>query len=406
MADQRPSLAVVTPWYPGANNPFAGSFVQSAVEAVLPHVRDVLVVHAEDWPTPADRVSADLVRRAAAALTRGTPARVVSRPVRVREGRLLRVPAPVVPARDYASHARTHEAAVRAALPGGVLDADVVHGHVGTYGGWVAVRLARPGARVVVTEHATFLGRILRQRAARDMYDEVLERCDRFLCVSGVLRDELVTVFPHHAGKVSVLPNAVAVERIPVRPAPVTALRRWLYVGRLLEHKGVRRLLEAFAVAALDDPGLELTLLGGGRLRDELAARAAALGLADRVHLPGPVPHEDVVRHLHEHDLLVHLSQYETFGMTVVEAVASGMPVLVSRCGGPQETLAGIEDVAGTTVPVGDGVADVVAAYRELRDRLSRLDPARARDVMVRRYSQTAVGAALAETYTASGGDR
>jgi len=112
------------------------------------------------------------------------------------------------------------------------------------------------------------------------------------------------------------------------------------------------------------------------------------------------------VRHLHEHDLLVHLSQYETFGMTVVEAVASGMPVLVSRCGGPQETLAGIEDAAGATVPVGDGVADVVAAYRELRERLPRLDPARARDVMVRRYSQTAVGAALAETYTATGGDR
>lgn len=396
----RPSLAVVTPWYPGANNPFSGSFVQSAVQAAAPHVSSVLVVHGEDWPTPVDRVSASLVRRAYHGLVAGPAPRVTARRVRVPEGELVRVPVPVAPRRDYASHARTHEAAIRAALPGGVIDADVVHGHVGTYGGWAAVQLARPGARVFVTEHATFLDRVLARRAAREMYDEVLARCTRFFCVSAVLRDQLVERFPERADKLEVLPNAVAIERMPVRRTQVTDLRRWLYVGRLLPHKGVERLLEAFAVCALDDPGLELTMLGGGRLLETLRRRAAELGLAERVHLPGPVPHEDVVVHLHRHDLLVHLSEYETFGMTVVEAVASGMPALVTRCGGPEETLAGIEDVAGATVPVGPGVAEVVAAYRALRARLPELDPQRARAAMEARYSQRAVGAALAAHYT------
>ena len=100
----------------------------------------------------------------------------------------------------------------------------------------------------------------------------------RFLCVSGVLRDRLVAAFPHHSERIEVLPNAVAIERMPLRESPVIALHRWLYVGRLLPHKGVRRLLAAFARCAADDEQLKLTLLGDGRLAPELAARAATSG--------------------------------------------------------------------------------------------------------------------------------
>lgn len=398
------SLAVVTPWYPCVNNPFAGSFVQSAVECVVDRFDHITVVHGEDYPTPADRLGAGLVRRMFSDMVGTVGSRIPITAVRVPEGDLIRVPAPVVPAREYAQHARTHERVIRSVLPGGLLDADVVHGHVGTYGGWVAVRLARPGARVFVTEHATFLGKILGQPHARAMYDQVIDRCTAFFCVSDVLRTELLAAFPHHEAKVVVLPNAVAVERIPMRPEPVTELRRWLYLGRLLPHKGVWRLLESFALCALDDPDLELTLVGDGPLRDRLESRAAQLGLADRVHLPGSVPHEQVVGLLHAHDLLVHLSQYETFGMTVVEAVASGLPVLVTRSGGPEETLAGVEHLAGATVAVGDGVVEVVRAFRDIRERLPDLDLPAAAAVMSERYSQQAVAAQLMSYYTGAAG--
>lgn len=397
-------LAVTTPWYPCINNPFAGSFVQSAVEAVVDRVDHVTVLHSEDYPTPADRLGAGIVRRAFGRLVGGADARLAIRPVRVPEGDLVRVPAPVVPSRAYAQHARTHEAAVRSVLPAGRIDADVVHGHVGTYGGWVAVQLARPGARVFVTEHATFLDRILAQPEAREMYDEVIRRCTTFFCVSEVLRGKVLQSFPHHEDKVVVLPNAVALERIPLRPEPVRRLTRWLYLGRLLPHKGVRRLLESFALCALDDPDLELTMVGGGPMQERLRARADELHLGDRVHLPGPVPHEQVVDLLHDHDLLVHLSEYETFGMSVVEAVASGLPVLVTRSGGPDETLAGVEHLAGATVPVNDGTVEVVRAYRELRDRLGTLDLSRARAIMSERYSQRAVSDLLMAHYTGAVG--
>jgi glycogen(starch) synthase len=81
--------------------------------------------------------------------------------------------------------------------------------------------------------------------------------------------------------------------------------------------------------------------------------------------------------------------------MTVVEAVAAGMPVLVTRCGGPEETLAGIVEAAGEMVDVQDGEASLVAGYRRLRERFpDGLDLPRAQRVLDERYGYPAVARA------------
>jgi glycogen(starch) synthase len=78
--------------------------------------------------------------------------------------------------------------------------------------------------------------------------------------------------------------------------------------------------------------------------------------------------------------------------MTVVEAVAAGMPVLVTRCGGPEETLAGIEAAAGELVAVEESDASLVEGYRRLRDRFpDGLDLTRAQQVLNDRYGYPAV---------------
>jgi glycogen(starch) synthase len=406
MADGK--LAVLTPWYPAPNKPFGGSFVQAYVQAVRGLFAQVDVFHTEEWSMPATGYVAKVLPRMFGDLAGRQPTRQAAWPHTTDGVALSRIPVPVVPRRPWADLTRSHQRSLTAALAAGRngrgrgsvrIEADVVHGHVGLPGGWLATQLAEPGARVFVTEHASFLAGQFAQPEARDMYDQVIDRSTAFFCVSELLRNQILERFPHHAGKVHVVPNAVGFERIPPRPEPVTDLRRWIFVGALMENKGVRWLLEAFAVCAMDRDDLELTLVGGGPLTEALTARAEQLGLADRVHMVGPVPPEQVFDYFHRSDLLVHPSRRETFGMTTIEALASGMPVLVTRCGGPEETLRGIEDHAGELVGVGDGVVEIVRGYRELRTRMKDLDLARARTELEQRFGHAAVARQLGAYY-------
>ncbi len=393
-------LAVTTPWHPTAQRPFAGSFVQATTAAVAGFFDSVRLYHTEDWPGPTDPVQARLVDRAYRALTSGPNPRIGFTPRWTGDGYWVTdIATPVTPKRDYAAWARSHESALRQALPSGRFDADVVHGHVGIYGGWLALRFARPGARIVVTEHASFLGRILGQPRSRALYAEVVDRADVLVCVSEKLRGQLVDAFPRHGAKIQVVPNAVAIEQVPQRPAPVAGLNRWIYVGKVAAAKGVPELVEAFGIAAKDEPALRLTILGSGPLVEPLRERAAQLGLADRIAFPGAVPPQRVFEFLHAHDLLVHPSKSETFGMTVVEAVGSGMPVLVTRCGGPQETLADLDGVAGLLIDVSDDPEVIVEGYRRLTRQMTRLDAARGRAALIERYGTRAVAARLTAVY-------
>jgi glycogen(starch) synthase len=155
----------------------------------------------------------------------------------------------------------------------------------------------------------------------------------------------------------------------------------------------------------MDRDDLELTLVGGGPMSQYLGERVVQLGLEDRVHLVGPVPPDRVLSYLHSHDLLVHPSRRETFGMTTVEALASGLPVLVTRCGGPEETLRGIEDHAGELIDVGDGVVEIVRGYRDLRTRMKDMDLARAREELQQRFGYQAVARRLGGYYFGNGKD-
>jgi glycosyltransferase involved in cell wall biosynthesis len=399
-------LAVTTPWHPTEQRPFAGSFVQATTAAVRPLFDRVELYNTEDWTGPADPMQARMVARAYSALTSGPGRRVTFTPrLSPEDYWVTDIPTPVTPRRTYADWALSHEAALRSVLPpDGLFEAEVVHGHVGVYGGWLARRFARPDARVVVTEHASFLGKILRQPRSRAMYAEALDRADAFLCVSERLRVELVGEFPEHQAKISVVPNAVDIEAMPVRPEPVSELNKWIYIGKVAAAKGVSELVEAFALAAKDSAELRLTLLGSGPLVEPLRARVAELDLADRVAFHDSVPPQRVFEFLHAHDLLVHPSKSETFGMTVVEAVGSGMPVLVTRCGGPEETLEGLDGVAGLLIDVSSDPEVIVDGYLRLGAQRDRLDPARARAVLIGRYGSAAVARRLAAVYGIDGG--
>lgn len=379
-------VAIVTPWWPTRELPFRGAFVRAMVDATAPGCDQVTVYHCDAWVARmSEERDGEVVRANAALLPRAAHTTET-----VGGARMRYVPVPIPRGEWHMEIARRHDEALRAALGGVPIDAPVVHAHVGLPGGWAALRNARPDARVYVTEHATFLDHVLDTDEARQAYDEVITRSAGFFAVGEAVRGPLLEALPHHKDKIQFIANPVDFGDGAVRT--VNHLRRWIYVGGLIQRKGVGLLLEAFATCRAEDPKLTLTMVGAGELLDRLTERAAELGVADAVTFTGAVPPDEALRLMSAHDLLVHPSRMETFGVTVVEALAAGMPVLVTRCGGPEETLAGIEGAAGELIDVTDDPETISAGYRRLRDRFPHgTDIARARAELAACYSYPAV---------------
>jgi len=174
---------------------------------------------------------------------------------------------------------------------------------------------------------------------------------DRYVCISHEIEQEALSVGIPPA-RVHYLPHGVALERFrPPEPGEREWVRKdegWpldrllcLFVGRLSTEKGILELLEAWRL--VDHPGALLVVVGpempahpwnaGPQARRFVADH----GLEDRVVLHGPTA--DPSRLYRTADLFVQPSHFEAFGISVIEAMASGVPVVGSRVGGMLDFL-------------------------------------------------------------------
>ncbi|HKJ56438.1 MAG TPA: glycosyltransferase family 4 protein [Nitriliruptoraceae bacterium] len=389
-------LVVVTPWYPTVDKPFGGAFVRSMTAAVVPHVDTVRTIHLDEWPL----VSGKVAQYAVTDMTRDLMQRGATRRLRdVPDGGELSLPVPVQPRSPYDLAADEASRSLRAVVDPDALP-EIVHAHVGLPAGW-ASHLAFPDdVGLFVTEHATFLHRMTHEARPRRMYRDVAARADRLFAVSTLLAEQLADLFPGARDKIEVVPNAIPFDRFPCRSLQSpTPLARWLYVGSLQARKGVVELVRAFATCHARHDEITLTLLGDGPQREELLALVEELEIADAVHFVDPVAPDEVFPIMLEHDLLTHASRYETFGMTMVEAAATGMALLVTASGGPEESLDGVIDDLGVMVEVSEDPDVIANGYERLRARAGELDVARGRSVLRGRYGTRAIGARLAGAY-------
>jgi D-inositol-3-phosphate glycosyltransferase len=294
---------------------------------------------------------------------------------------------------------------------GGDWTPEVIHAHFWMSGLAALAAGRRTGVPVVQTYHA--LGTVKRRHqgvqdtspARRVAYERELGRTvDR---VIAQCRDEVgelvrmgvprsrMTIIPSGVNLTTFAPLGPTADRDEDRP-------RILTVGRLVERKGFQTVIRAMAFV----PDAECVVVGGppaGLLETDpyarrLRALAGSCGVADRVKLIGAVPREEMGRWYRSADLLVAAPWYEPFGLTPLEAMACGVPVIGTAVGGLIDTVR--DGVTGDLVPARDPRALGAAIQGLLTDRIRRFGyAAAALDRARRRYSWAATADRLAEVY-------
>lgn len=269
---------------------------------------------------------------------------------------------------------------------------DVIHVH--SFGAmryaWALKRLF--GVPVLVTEHATWFQRgLLSPKKLRSVRRD-FAAADAVLAVSDGLAE---AIQPYCRKPVAVVPNLVKETFFDRGPRPETDRPfRFITVGALMHKKGMDTLLAAFALAAGEED-MTLTVCGDGPEREALKRQAEELGIAGRVEFAGQVSREECARRLRESHAFVLASRVETFGVVFVEAMAAGLPVIMTKT---DAWKALIREETGLAVEVDDTPA-LARAMTEMVRGYGCYDPQRIAAFCRESFSEQAVCRRLTEKY-------
>lgn len=224
------------------------------------------------------------------------------------------------------------------------LKPDVVHAHYSvTHGVIAAVSRYRPCVLSVWGKDVVFTRTGLKGTLLRVLNLIALRAADRVTSTS----DFMIPYVKHLAGG-SVhairVPFGVDTQQFHSAARPAEAGLTIGFVKHLKRKYGPEHLVRAIAEIRPFIPDLSVVIAGDGELRGPLERLAQELGVADIVSFPGRVPHEDVPALMRSFDIFVNPSvdPSESFGVAILEASASGIPVIATRIGGiPEVALDG-----------------------------------------------------------------
>lgn len=283
---------------------------------------------------------------------------------------------------------------------------DVVHAHDWLVGQAGMALKARWGTPLVATIHATERGRNngIREPIQQAIHDEewlLTATADRVITVSHAMAREVADSF-------RVLPTVIyngvtmpsAAMEAPPPPTPIALdAPYFVYIGRLVQEKGVHVAIQALAVMRQT---AHLVIAGKGPMEAELKSVAEAWGLENRVHFVGRVTDDERDAWLRNATGGLVPSLYEPFGIVALEVMASGAPVIVGDTGGLAEIVSHGED--GLKVTPGDRAALAAQMDRLLTDPAEAKRLAEAgRVTAAGRFGWPAIAAATAAVYRGAG---
>ena len=211
---------------------------------------------------------------------------------------------------------------------------DVIYSHYMRVNFYAASLHEKYHIPAVGVEHWSELNKPVVDKHVIALGEKTYCRLDKVIAVSQPLSANIERMF---RVKPEVVSNIIDIDYVKTaRKISKNKIIKITTISRLVPQKRIDILLRALAKVCFADFKWELTVVGSGPLEKELKALNKELGLTDKVHFVGQKSHEEICQILAESDFFALASQYETFGVVFVEAMSFGLPVIGTRCGGPE----------------------------------------------------------------------
>jgi len=273
---------------------------------------------------------------------------------------------------------------------------DVVHAHTSFLDGAAGLMAARAvGCPLLITEHTGPFGLLTRNAFMRYRTRRSVKGANRVFAVSSSLKQAMLDELALTPDRIDVLPNGVDPTVFHPVGGSASEFIRVLWVGHYVEVKRVEHLVRALARALQSRPRLRLSLLGDGPDRGKIGTLVADLGLTAHVDFLPATNRAGVARAMCAHDFVAVSSATETFSLVTLEALACGVPVLSTACGGPQDLIT--QPCLGSIVS--NDLEGLTSGLIDMADRTGSGDAARLHAYVRDRFSWDAIAGRLIDTY-------
>ncbi len=210
---------------------------------------------------------------------------------------------------------------------------DLIHGNIGYPGGfwsWIVSRYLK--IPYVITEH-TFIYNNFRSSIQKKLTLFSLKRASAVVTVSQIASKE---ISKYADIKVDVIANIVRGDKFSISPYPTGPISIGFIGGMYSPHhvKGLDKLLSVLAKIDVD---FVFNIAGEGKMMTKYKKQAEELGILKQCNFFGFVSYEDVPLFMNQLHFFVNSSRFESFGIAIVEAIASGLPVVSFDNGGPSD---------------------------------------------------------------------
>lgn len=391
----RMNLFLLPSWYPSPASPLSGSFTQEQAEAIAELAPDIRVLvslwgHADTvlparspWRWP-QRLAWRLLQRKDQVRERNGVNEIFNAKMHW-SGRL-----PFGGVRQLIAVNRRNFQLAQQRFG----QIDLIHAHVSYPGGYIASLLSQEfGVPYVLTEHMSPFPFPNLMRGSQPVPEiaQAFQKAATSIAVSPSL-SQRVASFGYPAPRV--IPNMVD-ERAFAVGQPSSSKTVFFTLCGISEQKGIDHLLEAIALWNPPAEQFEFRIGGDGPQRAAYQAKAQALGLANRVRWLGPISRVQAPKLFTDCHIYVMPSRHETFGVVYAEAIASGKPIIATRCGGPEFI---VNATNGALVDVGD-VPALSQAMQTMAAHWADYSPQAIRKDFEQRFSRAAVVRQLRALY-------